>query len=305
MISALRAYINAHTNALRFSLSDLAKKPFATFLTVMVIATAFSLPTALSLLVKNAETVAGRMRHSVQISVFLSPALSREDEQSLLKRVRGHREVAFANFISPAAGLTQLEEQTGMTDVVSMLDKNPLPAVIEVHPRQVSQQSAKHLLGELKLIKGVEQVKLDLQWLQRLQSVIHFLWQFEWILFVFFASAIFLVVGNTIRLIIHHREREVEVFSLIGATPRFIRRPFIYSGIVYGFLGAFVALLMVEGFAYWLEGQAQIFARLYYQSLHIQSLSFQVVTGLLFTGAFLGFLGARLSLHRVINFYTP
>ena len=59
------------------------------------------------------------------------------------------------------------------------------------------------------------------------------------------AAGVLLVVGNTMRLSVEGRRREIEIAKLFGATDAFIRRPFLYSGLLYGALGGVIAWLLV------------------------------------------------------------
>jgi cell division transport system permease protein len=54
-----------------------------------------------------------------------------------------------------------------------------------------------------------------------------------------------MLVGNTIRLSIYTRRREVEVMRLVGATRWFIRWPFMIEGVVVGFAGGLLAILIL------------------------------------------------------------
>lgn len=305
MLKPIRMYLKAHAHALTFSLKDFVKKPMATLMTVMVIAIALSLPVTLGVVVKNAQTVANSWQHGVQISLFLEQSLDKTAEKRILDTVRARSDVMWANFISPEQGLTTLEETTGMTDLAQLLDKNPLPSVIEAHPKLESKPKIERTVSELKAINGVYLAKLDMQWLERLRSIIGFFEQFELALFVLFSLAVFLVVGNTIRLIIHHREKEVKVLSLIGATERFIQRPFLYSGALFGFFGALLAWLVVSLFINWMEHAVVAIASLYHTGFTLKALNDQAILSLLAAGTFLGYLGAKVSLHRKIRAFQP
>jgi cell division transport system permease protein len=54
-----------------------------------------------------------------------------------------------------------------------------------------------------------------------------------------------LLIGNTIRLSIFARRREVEVMRLVGATNWFIRWPFVIEGLIFGLIGALAAVLLL------------------------------------------------------------
>ncbi len=284
--------------ALELAIKDLLHKPLSTLMTVLVIACAFFLPLVLSVAVNNAQHVVNKWQETVQVSLFLKKSSSREQQRETLSRVRGHQSVLYANLISPKAGLIALEEQTGMTDVSSLLQTNPLPAVIEVHPKVHDSVAIKKLLQDFRGLPSVAVLKFDMAWLERLMALTQFVWKLERALGLFFAFAVFFVVVNTIRLIIFHKRSEIEVLSLIGATSSYIRRPFLYSGALYGLLGGLLSLLLMSFFMTWLGFQAEELSSLYHQQVHLELLNLPTMLGFMFVSMCLGILGARVSLYR-------
>ncbi len=305
MMAKLQRYVMSHFHAFTFSLKQLKQTRLSSFMTVMVIGVAFSLPSCLWVILSNAKTVTRNWQHTTQMSLFLQKAISQEQEQVLLKRVRANRYVQFANYISPKEGLRTLEEQTGMIDVLEKLHENPLPAVIEVHPVFKSSKKVEHLVKELESYDGVDSVKIDMQWLLRLDSMVVLAEHGATGLMALFAMAVVLVVGNTIRLNIQNRRKEIEVLKLIGATNRFIRRPFLYFGILYGFLGAMTAWVVVGLFVAWVKGAALHLASLYHADFVLKALGTSSALYLLVGGMFLGFLGARIAIYKQIKAFDP
>ena len=84
-----------------------------------------------------------------------------------------------------------------------------------------------------------------------------------WIAAVMLVGAVIVIIGNTIRLDIQNRRAEIEVSKLLGASDGFVRRPFLYTGFWYGFLGGCFALLLL-GISLWLlSGPIERLASLY------------------------------------------
>ena len=119
------------------------------------------------------------------------------------------------------------------------------------------------------------------------------------------ALAVLLIVGNTIRLAILNRRSEIEVIKLIGGTDAFIRRPFLYSGLLQGFFGAVVAWLLVTVGLLLLSGPVQDLAGLYGSRFELGGLGLENALWLLLGGAGLGWLGSRLAVSRHIRSIEP
>lgn len=305
MIRAIKAYFVNHLQAIRFSVSQLLSKPIASMMTIAMLGVAFSLPCCLWIIISNAKTVTQGWQHTTQMSLFLDTSMSREVAKQTLQEVRAHQGVQFANFISPEQGLQTLEEQTGMIDIARLLEKNPLPAVIEVHPQEVNSERVKQLFNALKEINGVSFAKIDMQWLERLDSMIKIAENLSVALQILFGSAVVLVVGNTIRLAVQNRRQEIEILKLIGATNQFIRRPFLYFGLIYGFLGALAAWIVVDGLVVWVADATAHLADLYHTRFYLKSLDFYNGLNLLGVGLLLGFIGALIAVSQQIKTFEP
>lgn len=106
---------------------------------------------------------------------------------------------------------------------------------------------------------------------------------------------IILVVGNTIRLAVMNRKKEIEVLTLLGATNAYIRRPFLYFGSIYGFLGALLACFSLWMLMIYLQQGVSKIAKLYYTHFHLIWISWENGLMLLALGGCLGFLAAYIS----------
>lgn len=301
MLSLLKAYLFANKRAFLDCCNQLKSAPLASSVLIAVIGIALSLPIGMWVFSMNAKRLTNQWHHSAQLSVFIGQGLSEAEVKQQLLDIRQLPNVAFANYISPAQGLQQLQEQTGMSDVVTLLDDNPLPAVIEVHPDHASAAEIKKMTQQLEAQKGVSQVKVDLQWLTRLDSILLLADKAASGLMVILAMAVLLVVGNAIRLTITQRRQEVELLKLLGATKAYIRRPFLYFGVMHGVLGAIFAWLLVMVLTAFLQGGVSTIAKLYYTHFALQGLSIIEVLGLMLLGGSLGFIGGYMSLVKHLH----
>ena len=122
---------------------------------------------------------------------------------------------------------------------------------------------------------------------------------------VLLGLAVLLVIGNTIRLEIQNRREEILVTKLIGATNAFVRRPFLYSGIWYGILGALIAWALVQAGFWLLAGPVSHLAGLYQSAFRLQTLPMSLLNLLLGGGITLGLLGSWLAVGRHLDAIEP
>jgi cell division transport system permease protein len=117
--------------------------------------------------------------------------------------------------------------------------------------------------------------------------------------------AVLLVVGNTIRLEIENRHSEIEIMELVGATPAFIRRPFLYTGTWYGLLGGIGAWLLVALALLLVQGPVSRLAALYHTQLTLSGLGPIALLAMLCGSLCLGLIGSWLSVGRHLTAAEP
>jgi cell division transport system permease protein len=115
------------------------------------------------------------------------------------------------------------------------------------------------------------------------------------------ALAVLLIVGNTIRLEIENRRAEIEIARLFGATKAFIRRPFLYSGLLYGLIGGILAWFLVGLSFAFLRQPVRKLADLYDSNYDLSILVGREGLLLLVVSAALGTVGAALAVARYLK----
>jgi cell division transport system permease protein len=148
-------------------------------------------------------------------------------------------------------------------------------------------------------------VQIDLAWLQRLDALVEIGHRTIMLLASLFAIAILLIVGNTLRLTIFNRRKEILVTKLIGGTGAFIRRPFLYIGFWYGLFGAILAWIVVESLLFLLHGPIEQLTNLYHSQFDFETLTLSNSL-LLFAGSVtLGITGSWLAVMRHLKTIEP
>jgi cell division transport system permease protein len=118
-------------------------------------------------------------------------------------------------------------------------------------------------------------------------------------------AGVIAVIGNTVRLEILNRRAEIEITKLVGGSNAFVRRPFLYSGVLYGALGAAGASLLVLLACYLLADPVAVLAQSYGSEFRIATPSLGQLGLLLGGGALLGWIGAFTSATRHLARIEP
>jgi cell division transport system permease protein len=197
---------------------------------------------------------------------------------------------------------------SGYDDVLDAFEgANPLPAVLSVDPavRYEDPAAVEALTASLERLPEVSTAQFDLRWLRRLEGIVEIVRRGVYLLTALLALGVVLIVSNTVRLGIENRREEIEIAGLFGATDAFIRRPFLYGGLLFGLSGGCLAAIILEaGFALLVPPVARL-AALYDSTYRLSGLDGNMTLILLGGGAVLGLLGAWVTLGRHLQAVDP
>lgn len=283
-------WLEQHLYSFVASLGRAVRKPWATLLTIGVMAVAFALPLGLGLALDNVQRFAGNVQQSRQIDVFLKQDVGAPRAQALADELRARGDVAKFELVTPEQGLAEFKKLSGLDDTVAALDENPLPSRLSLVPR--GDETA--LVAALQALPEADQVQHDAGWRKRLDGWIGFGQRLAWVLAALFGLGALLVVGNTVRLDIQSRREEIGVLQLLGASDGFIRRPFIYLGAWYGLAAGALALALVLGAAAALREPLDALAGSYASRFALSGLDPLRVGAVLLGAAVIGWIGAWL-----------
>lgn len=287
--SGLGTWLDHHAYSLVASIGRLVRKPWATGLTVGVMAVALALPLALSAALQNLQRFTGDVQASRRVSVYLAPGTGEAAARALAERLRTRADVAAIEVRTPAQGLDELRA-SGLADAVDTLADNPLPWLLLATPRGDETR----LAASLQQLDGVDAVQHDAAWRARLDGWIELGTRLAWVLALLLGSGALLVVGNTVRLDIQSRREEIGVLQLLGATDGFIRRPFLYLGACYGVLAGALALGVLTALQSALAAPVARLARSYGSVFAITGFDAINAAAVVVGSGILGWLGAGL-----------
>ena len=288
--SRLGVWWGHHLHSIAFSLGRALRKPWATLLTVLVMALALALPLGLSVALDNLSQLAGTVQQSRDIDVFLKPDIDVAAARTLAEGLRKRGDVAGILVRTPDEGLAELRERGGLAEAIDALGENPLPSLLVVTPKGDDALLATSLQG----MSQVDLVRRDAQWRQRLDGWLRFGTRLVQVLALLLGLGALLVVGNTVRLDIQSRREEIGVLQLLGASDGFIRRPFLYLGAWYGLAAGAIALGLLIACGLALRGPLSALSASYGSHFVLSGLDVGRAGLVLLGTTLLGWLGAGL-----------
>ena len=240
--SRVGAWLDHHGYSIVASLGRLLRKPWATLLTVGVMAVALALPLGLWLVLGNMARLGGEVRESRDIAVFLKMDVDAAKAEAIAASLRARSDVAKVERVTPDQALEQLRARPDLAEAIDALGADAaqaaLPSVLRVSPKGDELL----LADSLKTLPEAERVQHDAVWRERLDAWLRFGGRAVLVLAALLGLGALLVVGNTVRLDIQSRREEIGVLQLLGASDGFVRRPFLYLGAWYGLAAGALAL---------------------------------------------------------------
>ncbi|MGL9734152.1 MAG: permease-like cell division protein FtsX [Symbiopectobacterium sp.] len=289
------------------TLADMLRQPLATLLTIMVITISLTLPSICYLVWKNASQAAEQWYPTPQLTGYLDKALDNDAAQCVIDTLAAEDGVEKVNYLSRDEAMGEFRNWSGFGGALDMLEENPLPAVAIITPKLNFQslQTLTSLRDRVAAVHGVSEVRMDYSWFARLVSLTSLVGQVVATIGILMIIAVFLVIGNSVRLSIFSRRETINVMKLIGATDGFILRPFLNGGALLGSGGALLSLTLSQTLVWKLSALVDQVATVFGRRFPVIGLSWDESLLLLLIAGMIGWLAAWLATVRHLRRFTP
>jgi cell division transport system permease protein len=239
-------YFVSHYQMLLKALQRSHASMLSTLMMFLVIGVTLILPSISFLVVQNLKSISETIQHESQISIFLKKDISVDAKNKIEKDLKSRIDINNYHYVKKEEAWPKLQKSMGFNESNNGLSENPLPDAFFVSPNTINPNQIAILKSSLDRLEGVDQVVVDTGWVKKLNSVLHLANKAIFLASILLASMLTVVIGNTIRLQMTSHHEEIELSKLIGATNQFIRRPFLYSGFIYGLGGGLTAALSLK-----------------------------------------------------------
>lgn len=296
-------WLRSHWLALKESLKKITQKPLSFFLTITVIGITLALPAILYVILNNFQNITNNWNNKPTISIYLPTTITAENTQQLIQQLKEQPNVTAVNYISPEEGLNDFKKFSEFSDVLPLIKTNPLPPVISVtfahfDPNAMSSQKLLHYLNHSSL---VDQVSIDTEWVQKMEYSLSIAKRVILTLALLLCVGVILIMSNTIRLITQAHQHEIAILKFVGATPSYIRRPFLYHGCCFGVLGGLLAWLLVIMVTAFIAPPLLKLVESYHETISLYGSSFIIGGSILIASALLSLTGAWLALQQYLS----
>jgi cell division transport system permease protein len=254
----------------------------------------------LGVLVLNTKKLADHFKEQITISVFLKDNAKEVEVDQLQKSLVLADYTRSATYVSKEEAAEQHSEEIG-ENFQDFLGYNPLKNSIDIKLKAdyVSTEQIESIASELAENAYVEEVSYDKPLIALLTENVKRISFWILVACAVFTGIAVLLINSSIRLSIYSKRFIIKTMQMVGATKSFIRRPFIWTNIKLGMLGALLALLTLGVSLYYLDGTFPELKLL--QDIQILSILFFGVFAL---GALISYVSTYFATQRFLNLRT-
>jgi cell division transport system permease protein len=283
------------------ALTDIRLNRFLNLVTIFTISLSILVVSVFMLFFENAGRVIEAWNQGGRAMIYLKGNFTVDMMPELKKRINGLGNVQGLVFISKDEALDRLKKEISSSSFLKTLQGNPLPDALEIKMKSYSSLEEVEAFAEkIKAIEIVEDVEYGQGWLGKFLKIFNLFKITGYSMCgLFFLVALF-ITSNTVRLAFYSRKLEVEVMRLVGATETFIKAPFYVEGLLQGFIGGILGLvILLITYLMFSSGMTQGLSSYIY--FDIRFLSIKTISLIIFGSTFLGWFGCYLSLKQILR----
>ncbi len=201
-----------------------------------------------SLTLVNVNKAVNQLGSKVEARVYLKDDIKNEDKDKLKKTIEGVDGVLEVKLETKEQALEKMKEQLQDDSgalVAGFNKKNPFPSSYIV--RVDNPKAVDDVLVKIKGAPGIEKIKDARQLIDQVTKLTDSATMIGGIAALVFVLVSLFLIGNTIKITVFSRKREIGIMKYVGATDWFIRWPFIIEGILLGILGALISVIILYG----------------------------------------------------------
>jgi len=274
-------------------------------ISVATITVAFSILGLFLVIFVNLHSFLTTWSQQVQLIVYLEDEITKNQRQALEQLISANSDVESMTFISRETAWANFKNtfSSKKSGFMGNLNFNPLPSSYNLKFKSSSERFVKirRFADLLKGRKGVESLEYGEKWLGAFEKFMLFTRIFLIAVGGLLALGLILIISNTIKLSFFSRQEEFELMLLIGATPNFVRVPFMIEGMLQGLLGGIFALSLIKFLQLYIKVQFQGSLESIGRGIEFQFLPQSLILGLLVCSIIIGWMGSFISIRQFLS----
>jgi len=288
----------------RTTLSNILNNKQTFFLSVATITISIFILGLFLMLFSNLNGLLTKLDDEVQLIVYLNDNINSAERKVLEDIISKSPFVKSITKVSKK--LAWKEFQSNMSENLKpLLDIkfNPLPASYKIQFYEADSRLVhiRELSEQLIPKKGIESIEYGQEWITKIEKFMFLSRLFLFAMGGLLCFGLILIISNTIRLSIYSRRDEIELMLLIGATPSFVKVPYLFEGMLQGLTGSILALFLIKGISFYLKDEFQSIVESI--SVEFQLIAEPYLFGLVGLSLLVGLVASYLSTYQFLRIY--
>ena len=227
-------------------IKSMTKARLATMLSISSITLTIILIGVFTVFSINLHNWINQVRQKIEMEVFLDINIKSSQIKNIEQRLTAEEGIDSVNYISKKAAAIRFRREFG-EDVLSLLEFNPFPASFTIYLADAyrSTAGAKKIKQKLGQYQYIDEVVYQEPLLLTIDRYINIIYVTLIIAAIIIIAIAIILINNTIRLTIYARRDIIQIMRLVGATERFVRRPFLIEGMLQGVIGSLIASFII------------------------------------------------------------
>jgi cell division transport system permease protein len=287
------------------TIQDMRRNLLPDVATIGVITISVLIFSVFSLIAFNLASFLKIWEDKIEVIAYLKRKTPASEVETLLNNIRQMGGVESVKYISSSDAMAFMEARLGgQKNLLEGIQPTVLPPSLEVQLRKEYRNAMRigEVVSQLKQLPQIEEIQYGQEWVEMFSSLVHILRLTQWFLGGLLLVAMAFIISNTLQLTISSRQEEIEIMQLVGASPSFVRIPFYVEGMIQGFLGAGLALVILFGLQRIVLLYLPLSMKDWFIKIPILFLPLNTLLGIIVGGMVLGFIGSFMASMRFLKY---
>lgn len=296
-------YLRILNNNLKDSIKSVFRNFSLSVASISCITITLILVAVAILLSENVNKFTDDIEKDVTIVVYIKKDATEEDRNALDTKINLLSNIESVTFMSKEAIRKDMSKDSeGLGTILSEYDKNTNPLLDEYLVKVKDTEKIGTTAKQIKDLSGVSQVKYGEGMVEELVKIFDTVKKIMVVIVIGLVVVTAFLISNTIKITINNRKRQIEIMRLVGASNSYIKMPFFFEGIILGFIGSIIpVLLSLYGYVYLYDKMNGILFTEVISLINPNQVMTHLIITLILIGVIVGAIGSSRAVRRYLK----
>ncbi len=296
-------YLRILNNNLKDSIKSVFRNFSLSVASISCITITLILVAVAILLSENVNKFTDDIEKDVTIVVYIKKDATLEDRNALDTKINLLSNIESVTFMSKEAIRKDMSKDSeGLGTILSEYDENTNPLLDEYLVKVKDTEKIGTTAKQIKDLSGVSQVKYGEGMVEELVKIFDTVKKIMVVIVIGLIIVTAFLISNTIKITINNRKRQIEIMRLVGASNSYIKMPFFFEGIILGFIGSIIpVLLSLYGYVYLYDKMNGILFTEVISLINPNQVMTHLIITLILIGVIVGAIGSSRAVRRYLK----